>query len=451
MGSQTKAAYVIASAAADNDARILKEARSLAASGRPLKILHFPKNSYNNNDLRDNPLNKEFEFHPILWKWRATALAGILALILTFAAYAAIAFDLVLPAALLVITSAAYAFTRLRTQLGGLTPRAIIKTFARFITHRSKTAALGAALRKTSRTRILHVHETEALAMITRLKKSGLSGALIYDAHELYEDMAGAPASTSEGARRIHKHAAKNIDQWITVSEEISAYYQKAYCIDAPIVVANALSAPANMPPYDGRLHDAAELDADAKILLFHGGITAGRGLESLVDSFTQKHPSTLPTDNIDWRLVFMGEGPAKSQLQERAQGNAVFIPPAPNSELLDWVRGASLGVIPYPDSCLNHRYCAPNKLWEYAAAGVPILASHLTTLTKLIEEYNMGWLFETAPDKSTALTLRRTLAAIDHNALGRAQNGASDFMLSHDWPKYEAAMLAAYNRLDRL
>src|SRR5690606_35834587 len=52
------------------------------------------------------------------------------------------------------------------------------------------------------------------------------------------------------------------------------------------------------------------------------------------------------------------------------------IIDPVPQEELLLWTQGATVGAIPYPITCLNHWGCAPNKLWEYPGAGVPIIAT---------------------------------------------------------------------------
>jgi glycosyltransferase involved in cell wall biosynthesis len=49
------------------------------------------------------------------------------------------------------------------------------------------------------------------------------------------------------------------------------------------------------------------------------------------------------------------------------------------------------VGVTLLEDTCLNHRYALPNKLFDYLAAGVPVLASHLPELRSIIHGYNVG------------------------------------------------------------
>jgi len=42
-------------------------------------------------------------------------------------------------------------------------------------------------------------------------------------------------------------------------------------------------------------------------------------------------------------------------------------------------------------DTCLNHRLALPNKLFEYTAAGVPVLASDMPVLAKVVRAARIG------------------------------------------------------------
>lgn len=49
------------------------------------------------------------------------------------------------------------------------------------------------------------------------------------------------------------------------------------------------------------------------------------------------------------------------------------------------------MGVSLVQDTCLNHRFALPNKLFDYLAAGVPVLASDLPEIRSIVEGYNVG------------------------------------------------------------
>ena len=53
--------------------------------------------------------------------------------------------------------------------------------------------------------------------------------------------------------------------------------------------------------------------------------------------------------------------------------------------------RSADLGVIPYHSIDLNNYYSSPNKLFEYAAAGLPFVSNDLPFLRWIIAEYGFG------------------------------------------------------------
>ena len=73
------------------------------------------------------------------------------------------------------------------------------------------------------------------------------------------------------------------------------------------------------------------------------------------------------------------------------APDRVVFLPGVPNSDLKYWTAGATLGVILYENTCLKHLFCTPNKLWEHPAAGVPILATDLKEIAKMVSDHGTG------------------------------------------------------------
>src|SRR5699024_5465976 len=182
------------------------------------------------------------------------------------------------------------------------------------------------------------------------------------------------------------------VDGFITLNQSIADFYREKYTdLPAAVLLPNAVERVAQTN-YDGRLHDKAGLNPDQKILLFQGGYSLHRGIPALLEA------SNLLRE--DWSLVFMGWGKLEAEIREyadaesdRPEGRArvAMVPSAPHDELLKWTAGASLGTIPYENTGLNHLYCSPNKLWEYPAAGVPILASNMPEMKKKIDDYGIG------------------------------------------------------------
>ena len=66
----------------------------------------------------------------------------------------------------------------------------------------------------------------------------------------------------------------------------------------------------------------------------------------------------------------------------------------------------ADAGMIPYQATCLNNYYCTPNKLFEFIAAGLPILATDLPEIRRMVHEREIGLLGDTSTPKKLAALL---------------------------------------------
>ena len=68
------------------------------------------------------------------------------------------------------------------------------------------------------------------------------------------------------------------------------------------------------------------------------------------------------------------------------------LLPSVSLDDLLAHTAEADVGVTLLQDTCENHRLALPNKLFEYIAAEVPVVASALPEVQRLIDAYGIGW-----------------------------------------------------------
>ena len=133
---------------------------------------------------------------------------------------------------------------------------------------------------------VIHLHDHVSLLLAKQLKAT-YHVPIVWDAHEIYEDLA---AGSLEAARRnieIIKENHRHADGFVTINESIAAFYRDNYPgLPEPCVVMNATRRD-SFPKYDGRLHNAADLPRDQKILLFQGGFGPKRGLPQLIRAAT--------------------------------------------------------------------------------------------------------------------------------------------------------------------
>lgn len=271
-------------------------------------------------------------------------------------------------------------------------------------------------------------HEPEALSVTGQYLKNH-KVPHIYDAHEFYDAQRGVTADRKAWLKKIYTLHGHNVTALITVSPGlIDLYRQEHPSLPQGILIANAARKP-QLTTYDGRLHDQIGVKRDTKVMLYQGGLWDERGIEDVCDASTLLPP--------DWVTVIMGYGPLFDKLPRH---NKLYVISAkPQAELIHWTAGASLGVIPYPDNTLNHKYCLPNKLWEYPSAGVPIIARNLVDMSEIIRSSKIGVLF---PTNGNGADIAKVVSNIDAKTFSEMKEKCREFAQIENWEKYESIYL---------
>lgn len=107
------------------------------------------------------------------------------------------------------------------------------------------------------------------------------------------------------------------------------------------------------------------------------------------------------------------------------------MIDAVPQGELLEWTQGATVGVIPYPITSANHWGCAPNKLWEYTGAGVPLISTPSKEISEFIATYGIGWTISADPKAQEIANLAKRLTDED---IAEAREGCARFIAESNW-----------------
>ena len=122
-----------------------------------------------------------------------------------------------------------------------------------------------------------------------------------------------------------------------------------------------------------------------SKIFIYIGSFSRGRGIELSVEAFTKK--------GISSHVVFLGYGEQKDRLLELSElhGNLHVHDSVADEDVVAVTKSADIGLCLIENVSLSDYLCLPNKLFEYAFSGLPVLASDFPDMSSVINRYNLG------------------------------------------------------------
>jgi len=265
--------------------------------------------------------------------------------------------------------------------------------------------------------RIIHCHDLGPLPIAARLKQ--LTGAkLVYDAHELETETVGSSGVRKALARYAEQWFIRHVDAMITVSPSIRNWYRQRFPNVPIALVRNIPDMPGTYPAPE-LLRERLNVPEEAVLFIYLGGLTRGRGIEIALEAFSD--------DQVPHHVLFMGNGPLRSEIGAARNRcpRIHYLPPVPPDQVLAHAAGADAGLCLYEDTCLNHRYCLPNKLFESLLAGIPVLASDLPDQASVVNSHNGGWVVPNDPAAIADILCRLTpgeVGKLRHGLFGRVQ-----------------------------
>ncbi len=160
-----------------------------------------------------------------------------------------------------------------------------------------------------------------------------------------------------------------------TVSNSIAKSYNEKYKTNMKVV--------RNCP----NTYTLTKKQKNQKKIIFQGNITLGRGLEVMIKAL-----KFLP----EFDFVVIGSGLGLDNLRKLAKEEKVadrvfFQGRVSSKKLHKYTQEASLGVLFEENLGLSFKYSLPNKLFDYIHAEIPVLASPLPEVKKIISKYNIG------------------------------------------------------------
>jgi glycosyltransferase involved in cell wall biosynthesis len=285
---------------------------------------------------------------------------------------------------------------------------------------------------------VVHAHDVAMLA--PGWLGARLTGArLVYDSHEYAAGVPYRERSWALFVTMLERLVIRRCAAVITVSDGIADRLRQAHGLrERPVVVRNIPDPRA----YDGSFR-APDLRAElgvpkgAQLVVHLGAAARDRGCETLVRALA---------DVPGAHLLFLGADDAgyvsslSAAVGEAGVGDRVhFRGSVPVAHVPGYVGQADLGVSLLEDTCDNHRLALPNKVFEYVAAGVPVVASDLPELRRTFGGVAGIELAAPADARSVAAAIVRAAAR------GRPEERLGD---RFSWSTDAARLLELYRSL---
>lgn len=212
---------------------------------------------------------------------------------------------------------------------------------------------------------------------------------LVYDSHELFVEQEFSLLDKWLW-RSLEKKFIVDCNLIMTINDSIAGELKSRYSLAEVKVIQNATKK-MTFKSNENILQKKFQLKPESKIILYQGNLSDNRNIISLVQAMRY-------VKNPHIHAVLLGNGAYSHFLKNLVKDLGLthkihFHEAVAQEQLLAYTACADLGLIPYLPTCLNNALCTPNKLFEYIAAGVPIIAHDLIEIRKMLNTFNFGYI----------------------------------------------------------
>jgi glycosyltransferase involved in cell wall biosynthesis len=325
----------------------------------------------------------------------------------------------------------------------GIPPLATLAFRGRALTRMRKWGRRAARAAAREPAALLVGHDLDGFLAGIRAKRR-LGAPLVYDSHELYPDYAARdrPAYELRGWIRYESRLIRHADLVIAVTPSRADVMAQRYGIPTPSVIRNMPETA--RPPTEPMASLREGLPEGSRVVFYSGSMQVARGLEQLIPALAQ-----LP----DAVLVVMGSGDDDYVVHLKAiaadvgvEDRMVMRPPVRPHEVVAASADADVGVVLNRNVSLNNWLSLPNKIYEYLAAGMPVVTSNSPEMTQLVSEYDVG---ETCDPESPA-DIARAISAVlgDRERYDRLRENARRAAPELTWEREAERYLEAVREL---
>ncbi|MCR9190140.1 MAG: glycosyltransferase [Alteromonadaceae bacterium] len=238
---------------------------------------------------------------------------------------------------------------------------------------------------------LIHANDTLVLPIAVFVKL--FTGAeLVYDAHELESDRNGLSKPLGFLTKLVEKLCWPFVNGLIVVSPSIQSWYLENIGEKPSEVILNSPAFEVSSEQDKGYLRRKFNIPEDELVFIYVGILGRGRGIDLILDAFESLSGA---------HIVFLGYGEYADRLSEcsRYRKNLHVHEAVEHNRVVEVASSADVGLCLVQNVSLSDYFCLPNKLFEYAFAGLPVLASNFPDIRKVVDDYSLGRCVDLTPE----------------------------------------------------
>ena len=221
------------------------------------------------------------------------------------------------------------------------------------------------------------------------------STKIIYDCREIYTDLAALQYKPIY--RKIifyyENYFLKFVQNIITTANSDELFLKEKYAHHAHLTWDQIYNFPI-MPNINSKkinLKNKFNLNRDHTLIVYQGVIQEHRGIGQLIKLI--KASSNLTA-------IIIGDGESKDMYIDQSKkykilDRVTFVGKVPYLDLLKYTEACDIGWLVIKGHGISNQLALPNKLFEYAIMGLPIISSSLKNMKDIINKYNLGFVVD--------------------------------------------------------
>ena len=213
---------------------------------------------------------------------------------------------------------------------------------------------------------------------------------IIYDSREIYTKLAIHKNNRIKNyiLSIIEKISLYKVNIIFTTANSDQEYLKNKYIKYRNIKYYNIYNYPYSFDYKENNfLRKKFNISSSNKILLYQGVIQKNRGISQFIKIIKN-------TKNIYGIIIGYGEHKkyfSNMIKKMKLSKKILFLEKIPYNQLLQITSSADIGFALIPGIGMSNQFALPNKIFEYAAARIPTLATPLLNMKKAINKYNLG------------------------------------------------------------